>query len=310
MNPSLRVCLLRLLAPALLAAVLLSPGAARADNTALYVTLGTSIEAFNNGGGAGVTVISGLSGANGIAFDASNDLFFGNQTGYEIDEMAAGGMLSVVTTATGHAEQIAFSPGGTLYANDNVGIERINAGGTLTKVGNDDGAYGFSLAFDATGNIYAGATGATDVLKFPAAGGTGTRFATGVSSPSALAFDSAGNLYISNPGANTVVRVPAAGGAATLFASTGLNQPGGLAFDAAGNLYVANFGTDNNTGFIERFNAAGGNATVIASGLNNPEYLAFGPAVAPEPSTWATLALGGAGLLGMTLRRPRRGPVR
>ena len=157
---------------------------------------------------------------------------------------------------------------------------------------------GLGLALDAANNFYSTDAFQSTITRTPSTGGNGTTFATGLTEPAGLAFDGAGNLYVST--GNTIMKFGSAGGTGTVFASQGLDEPEGLAFDSAGNLYAANLGD----GTIEEFDP-NGNGSVFASGLGQPYFLAFGPAVVPEPSTWALLGMGSAGLCLMLRRRGR-----
>ena len=203
--------------------------------------------------------------------------------------------LGLAAAPAAHAQQ-------TLYVSTNANtIDTFSSTGTVSQFATDpgdgsvlDGPQG--LAFDRAGNLYAANSGNNTIEKFTT-GGVGTQFASiGLNQPTGLAFDSAGNLYAANNGDSTITEFPASGGA-LIFASTGLNGPAGLAFDSAGNLYAANSG--NNT--IEKF-TPGGVGTQFASEPNAPQFLAFGPAAAPEPSQFAAFGVGLLGLGALALR--------
>src|SRR5204862_57800 len=91
-----------------------------------------------------------------------------------------------------------------------------------------------------------------------------------------------GNLYVSHFSAGQVLRITPGGGVSTL--ATGISQPAGLTVDSAGDIYV----TSVNTGKIFRIarpvasvfgelqaQAAGPNFTEYASGLSQPNAVAF-----------------------------------
>jgi hypothetical protein len=112
------------------------------------------------------------------------------------------------------------------------------------------------------------------------------------------------NLYIGNDGNNTVSEYDATigGPAIPTFNPAGVDGPGNLAL-SGNDLYVSNYG--NNT--VGEYNATTGAAIatfVNPVGLDDPNGLAVSGV--PEPSSWALLGLGGAALLGLSLR-PRPG---
>ncbi|WP_332879005.1 hypothetical protein [Massilia sp. S19_KUP03_FR1] len=116
----------------------------------------------------------------------------------------------------------------------------------------------FGLALDASGNLYVGDGGNSQIRKMTvdgvvttfAGGTTGAGAAANFAAPTSLVFDTAGNLYVSDSGARNVRKITPAGVISTvagsgtfdsrdgngLFAS--FKQPGGIVIDSAGNLFV------------------------------------------------------------------------
>jgi sugar lactone lactonase YvrE len=82
------------------------------------------------------------------------------------------------------------------------------------------------------------------------------------------------NLYAADwysPG--TIYSIAPGGATAGTFSSGGFGEPEGIAFDNSGNLFVA----DSLNGVIDKI-TSGGVETPFASGLNNPDELAFNAA--------------------------------
>jgi gliding motility-associated-like protein len=134
-----------------------------------------------------------------------------------------------------------------------------------------------NFAVDAGNNIYVCNYSGSNILKFPAAGGSPVPLGSGIPNPSGVAVDAAGNLYVTG-GAHDTTRaaqlwkIPVAGGPATVI-GTGLTIPQGLALDAAGNIYVANYGSSNIVKFIP-----GNTAPVIVASMPYPRSIAIDPA--------------------------------
>ena len=139
---------------------------------------------------------------------------------------------------------VAVDASGNLYVSTNQNtIEKFAPDGTDLGVFASTGLNNaLGLAFDQAGNLYAANFGGNTIEKFSPAGVDLGVFGR-VVRPTGLAFDAAGNLYVANFG-NTVERFAPNGAPLGFFANTGLNNPEGLAFDSLGKLYVANSGSN------------------------------------------------------------------
>lgn len=206
---------------------------------------------FGGDGGTGPNAL--LNGPQGVAIDASSNLYLADTKNNRIRKVTASNL--VITTVAGN--------GIAGYTGDNgVPISaEINA------------PYG--VAVDASGNIYIADTAnncirkvtlSTGKITTVAGNGTygfsgdgGAATAAQLYMPTGVAVDSAGNIYIADFGNNRIRMVTLAtlkistvagngtggfsgdGGAAT---SAALYRPAGVAIDASGNLYIAD--TNNN----------------------------------------------------------------
>ena len=295
------------------------------------------------------TVAGGLNSPVALTFDARGDLLVSNTGANSIVEYAAGATpdtLGAATTLTApNPEGLALDAGGDLFAANYGGnsILEFAAGavpgtfgaGTPLSVGvtSPDG-----LAFDARGDLFVADTFGQgvygNITELPAGATPGTfgqattldfRFKVDVYNPRGLAVDSRGDLFAANEGSNTITEftagaVPGTFGTVTSLSDPSLNDPQGLAFDAYGDLFVANLFSgikgSPGPGTITEF-AAGttpgtfGAGVVVASGLDGPSGLAFGPLSAPAvPEASTTVSLGlllALGLGGLAAARKRRG---
>lgn len=225
-------------------------------------------------GGAKSTLISGLNGPFGIAFNKAGVLFEADQISGSIYEITNGTKI-VFASGLHYPAGLAFDHYGNLFVSsqgDGV-ITKIAPNGT-TNIFASGLNNPLGLAFDSAGNLYvacyldvSGTVQTANVYKYTT-NGTQSTFASG-GAPWALAFDGAGNLFVANAFSNNITKITP-GQAQSTFAT--LYNPQALAFDPHGNLFVA----DGDGGNIIEITPAGVQSTNI-SGLTGSSGIAFAP---------------------------------
>jgi uncharacterized protein (TIGR03437 family) len=230
-------------------------------------------------------------------------------------------------------EGIAVDASGNLYIVDtgNQRIRYVNAAGTISTIAGS-GSAGFSgdggpaisaqfsspggVAVDASGAVYVADLDNNRIRRFTVGGAIGTFAGTTISigdggpsiqarlaSPWSIAVDSGGNLYIADRSDNRVRKVTPSGTITTLagngqngYGGDGgpstmaiLNTPNGIALDSAGNLYIADAGNNR----IRRVSASTGIISTIA-GTGGYAYTGPGTGGDGGPATAATLTYPGA----------------
>jgi sugar lactone lactonase YvrE len=243
----------------------------------LTVVAGTGTEGAAS---AGLATESDLSFPDGVALDASGNLYIADEDNNEIEKVTPQGILSIVA---GNGTEGAPTPGRA----------------TESKLVSPS-----QVAVDAAGDIYFPDFSGNQVLKVDPSGilsivaGTGSAGVptagpaknSKLDGPDAVAVDSSGNLYIADQDNNVVEKVTPAGelsvfagngtkglstpGAAT---SVDLAYPEGIAIDESGNVYI----TDNASSQVVE--VSGGQLSVIAG--NGTE----GPATYGGPATESPL---------------------
>ncbi|MBA3351841.1 MAG: hypothetical protein H0U23_05350 [Blastocatellia bacterium] len=171
---------------------------------------------------------------------------------------------------------LAFDGAGNLFVSTGSQILKYAPDATLDVFAADaEGAW--PLAFDRSGNLYAGInmSGANSIMKFSPDGSSSTfiSFSGPGQSTTALAFDKEGNLFATQGLA--VLKITPDGSSVTTFA-TGEFTSNSLAFDAKGNLFAGLRAFTSSDPAIVKF-APDGTRTTFVDGVLLPTALAFEP---------------------------------
>jgi len=184
---------------------------------------------------------------------------------------AAGYSNKPITIAVGFQNPIGIS----LDANDNIytadfntgKIYEVQDGSSIANVIGSGFTHPEGVAADEAGNVFIADQTANTVTKLPAGGGTLIAIGSGYSAPSGLAVDQNDNVYVSNYNINYVTKITP-NSSSYIILNSNTNGPGGIAVDARGNVYFGSYTGGNHA--VVKIPAAGGPATVIATGFYDP----------------------------------------
>ena len=253
---------------------------------------GTGIAGF--GGDGGPAKLAMLNQPEGVAVDASGNLYIADTDNNRIRKISPGGIITTVagTEIAGfsgdggpatqaqlnHPEGVAVDASGNLYIADtgNNRIRKISPNGIITTVAGN-GIAGFSgdngpasqaqlnqpegVAVDASGNLYIADTDndrirevRTDGVIITIAGRDagfsgdgGPAYRAQLNHPEGVAVDASGNIYIADTGNNRIRKISPNGTITTIVGNGTtaiLKAPTGIAVSASGNLYIADTGNN------------------------------------------------------------------
>jgi len=163
----------------------------------------------------------------GLIFGSSGDLYAGNGNEY-VEKFSPDGTSSVFADlgAGNSATAFAFNGAGDLFVSDQAegNIFEVLPNGHVSLFSHIDGASFFGLAFNSSGSLFAadyndGNNGDGKIWEF-SSNGTGSLFASGLSSPTGLAFESNGDLLEADYASNTIYSFTP-NGTQSVFANTG-----------------------------------------------------------------------------------------
>jgi hypothetical protein len=218
--------------------ILLVASSALAQN--LFVsTYGTGrIYEFTPNGVQSTFVSGALTGAQGMAFNNSGNLFVAN--GHIISEFTPDGTRSIFASGLSiESSGMAFNSEGDLFVANNNVITEITPSGTQSTFASSFGAEFYGLAFNSAGDLFVADNGSAlpKIDEFTPGGAQSTfAFLRGASNATGLAFNNTGDLFVSDQISGAIYELTP-GGVRSTFAQH-LGVPVGLAFDSSGNLFA------------------------------------------------------------------------
>jgi uncharacterized repeat protein (TIGR01451 family) len=227
---------------------------------AISTLAGTGVT--GNAGDGGPAVSAQLNNSNGIAFDASGNLFIADTGNNTVRKVSAAGTISTVAGNGSPGYSGDLGPATAAQLNTPTGVA-VDASGNLFIA---DTYNQVVRKVDATGKIktYAG------VGSVGFSGDNGPATAAQLNYPQNVAVDPSGNLFIADS-SNNLIRKVAVDGTITTYVS--INAPSAMAVDAFGNLYAV----DPDYGRVCLFTAAGCTSTLAGGGYSF--YSEGGPAL-------------------------------
>ncbi len=200
--------------------------------------------AGSSGSANGTGSAARFSYANGVAVDATGNVYVADKYNHAVRKIDTGGLVSTLAGSAGagsadgtgstarffHPHGVAVDASGSVYVADtaNHSVRKITGGAVTTLAGS------------------ASIAGAVD------ASGMAARF----NGPNGLAVDASGTLYVADRNNHTIRKITSAGATSTLAGSAGVpgavdgtggdarfNSPNSVAVDASGNVYVADLGS-------------------------------------------------------------------
>ena len=239
--------------------------------------------------GAQTTFASGLNIPTGLAFDPAGNLYEADNGSGKIDKFSPSGVETTFASGLNQPYGLATDPLGNVYEADNGSgtIFKFSPLGLKTTLATGLGGI-LGLAIAPNGNLYVIGTADPENTYITRVSQSGIKTivaAVPAGGYQGLTCDAAGDLYAANTSDGNVYKLNPS---VTAYSEIPSNLAGliGVTCDKQGNVYAVDYG-----GSIYKYDPTGAAEGTYTSGLDTPAFLAFQPAVVPEPSTWAAGAL-------------------
>lgn len=223
-------------------------------------------------------VDEGLLGPQGLAADASGNIYVADASDAEVQKYSPSGHMLAAYGGTGSSVplhlpvDVALDPAGNIFVVDagDSRVVKLSPSGSLIKSfsqpgsGPGDLSTPQGLSTDTYGNVYVADTGNDRVEKFSNDGGFLQSFGVSGSglgqfdSPSDVAVNKAGNLYVVDTGNNRIQKLAPDGRALAQIGTEGtapgqLFTPSSITLDGIENLWITDTGNDR----VQEFSQTG-----------------------------------------------------
>ncbi len=239
---------------------------------------------FNNTGTYTSQIISGLSQPDGLAIDASGNLYITDANNNRIYKYSnTGTLLLTISTNLNGPENVAVDASGNIYAlnNTNGTLAKFTSAGAFVSniVVGLSATNAWGLSIDALGDIFIGDSGNGRVREYTLTGTTITTI-TALTDPEGMVADSKGNLYVSDFTNSTVTKYPPIGGYfITSITGGSTSLPAGLSFNTTTGVLSGTPTTTfaSTTINVTAYNSAGTavNASFVISCVSLPTTLTY-----------------------------------
>jgi sugar lactone lactonase YvrE len=240
-------------------------------------------------GAQSIVAATGLSNPQGIALDASGNVYIADPGNNRVlkETLSSGSYVESTVASSGLnlPTGVAVDTSGNVFiadtANNRILKETPSGAGYTESVVQTTGLnYPLGLAVDPGDNLVITDSGNARVVKETYSAGSYTQSVvlSGPSWPDGVAIDASGDLYICAPYDARVIKLTPDGNAYTVTTNIdiGTIQPEGVAVDAAGNVYIA----DGNSNRVLKEAFTGGDypytqSVLESSGLSKPQAIAI-----------------------------------
>ena len=200
------------------------------------------------------TFLSGLGNAQGVAVDASGNVYVADTNNNRVLMLpwtgSSYGTPSTLVSGLGGPQGIAVDGNGNLYISDTNNMQVLKetlAGGSYSASTVASNASGglvgpVGVAVDGNGSVYIADYATSKVYKETLSGGVYTQstIGSGLSGPTGVAVDGSGNVYIAGYDTMQAYKETLSGGTYTQSTiGSGILFPTGIAVDGSGNVYIS-----------------------------------------------------------------------
>ncbi len=214
------------------------------------------------------TIGSGFSNPNGVAVDASGNLYVADPGNNQVEEISPTGAQTTFCSGFNAPFGIAVDALGNVYVSNpsHNEVVKISPGGVQSVIGSNF-INPFGVAVDASGNVFVADSGHNLVDKIDPLGGQSAIGSNGLSVPIGVAVDASDNVYIADGDNGRVVKVSPSRSQTTL--ASGFVSPKYVAVDTSGNVFVS----DASNGEVDEISPTD-TKTILGTGFSRPQGVA------------------------------------